>query len=67
MATRQRSKLAQQTVAKATLTDLYAAAALTGILASQRGEPDQIHTCEWAHRMGRRMALASARRQRPRK
>lgn len=62
MPTRRRPGLALQTITKATLRDLYSAAALTGILASTRGEPDPEHACEWAYEMGRRMALTSRRR-----
>ena len=60
---RRQPRLAERPASEATLTDLFAAAALTGLLAAQREEPDTVHACLWAEKMGRRMALASRKRQ----
>lgn len=40
---------------------MYAAAALTGLLAAQRRQPDPVWICEWAHELGRRMVIGERR------
>lgn len=43
------------------LYEYFAGAALMGVLASQGNEPDQRWACEWAWKMGKRMASEAAK------
>jgi len=47
-----------------TLEEYFAAAALTGLLASQHGEPNIDWCCDWCFKMAAKMAEEARRRRR---
>lgn len=49
---------------QSSLLEFFAAAALTGLIASQAEEPDRKWACEWSFAMGRTMAAEAMRQRR---
>lgn len=46
------------------LRELFAAAALTGLVSSALREPNKRHACDWSFEMADRMARAAVKRRR---